>query len=343
MEYCGDVIDERQRTVVASEDDLALLHALQVAPRAPWTLIGAVIGADPSTVARRWSRLQEDRVAWFTVHASARLLSPDLDAALVELNTRPEYVSDVARSVAAHPHVIAVDVVSGPQPIVFVIVGANLEEVRLRVAEISANESAIDSTEITYLSRVHQEDAQWQLRVLSEGQKRALLEPRPDETRAVAPDLVKTMLTALDDDARMSFGELAQRIDTSEATARRLLTRALNAGVLRLSCDLAAGAMGFGRAVLLDVDVLDPDLAGQEISRMSPVVRCAESVGDANLHLMARFPSLSHLAAFEANARERIPGWRVVRRRTVTRSFKRQGRLLDSSGRLATLSSSSSR
>ncbi len=337
------MIDERQHAGVASEDDLVLLHALQVAPRAPWTLIGPVVGADPSTVARRWSRLQDERLAWFTAHASASLLSPDLDAALVEVSARPECVSDLARAVSAHPHVVAVDVVSGPQPIVFVVIGANLEEVRLRVAEISADENDIESTEITYLSRVHQEDAQWQLRVLSEGQKRALLEPQPDESRAVAPDLVAQMLSALDDDARIGFGELAQRLETSEATARRLLTKALNSGVLRLSCDLAAGAMGFGRAVLLDVDVLDPNAAGQEISRMSPVVRCAESVGVANLHLMARFPSLSHLAAFEADARERIPGWRVVRRRTVTRSFKRQGRLLDSSGRLAPLSSSSSR
>src|SRR5690606_4785018 len=52
---------------VLPEVDLAIVHALQVAPRASWQRIGAVIGLDPATAARRWARLEEQRVAWLTI------------------------------------------------------------------------------------------------------------------------------------------------------------------------------------------------------------------------------------------------------------------------------------
>ncbi|RIQ20438.1 AsnC family protein [Jiangella rhizosphaerae] len=50
------------------EADLALRHAVQLAPRAPWQRIGLVLGVDPVTAARRWARLSESGAAWFALH-----------------------------------------------------------------------------------------------------------------------------------------------------------------------------------------------------------------------------------------------------------------------------------
>ncbi|MFF2513469.1 Lrp/AsnC family transcriptional regulator [Streptomyces sp. NPDC058086] len=41
------------------ELDRGVVHALQIHPRAPWTLVGEVLGVNPVTAARRWHRLEE--------------------------------------------------------------------------------------------------------------------------------------------------------------------------------------------------------------------------------------------------------------------------------------------
>ncbi|MGA7205706.1 MAG: AsnC family protein, partial [Specibacter sp.] len=51
-----------------SEEDLALIHALQIAPRAGWVDLGAVLGVHPSNAAARWERLVASGAAWITAH-----------------------------------------------------------------------------------------------------------------------------------------------------------------------------------------------------------------------------------------------------------------------------------
>ena len=48
------------------ELDLAIVHALQIDARAPWTRVAAAVGADSSTVVRHWQRLREGSRAWLT-------------------------------------------------------------------------------------------------------------------------------------------------------------------------------------------------------------------------------------------------------------------------------------
>lgn len=337
------MFDEKHQLPIVSEEDLTLIHALQIAPRAPWSQIGQVIGMDAGTAARRWARLRDERLVWFTAHASASLMTPEADAALVELSCPPDHALEVAQAVAEHADVISVDLVSGTHQIVLLVVGPNLESTRLRIAQIVAPLAQVTDGNLTFIARVHREDAQWQLRVLSTRQKRALAVEHADSPASVTPALVNELLQALGDDARMSFGNLANRLNTSEATARRMMSKIMRTEAVRLSCDVAAGAVGQGRAVILEAEVLDPEQAGTEISQLPQVVRCAEVVSLGNLYIMARFSTLAQLARFETEARERAAGWRIVRRNTVTRAVKRQGRLLDAAGRVVSLSSSSKR
>src|ERR1044071_8497969 len=50
------------------ELDLALVAALQAAPRADWQRVGQVLGVAGSTAARRWGRLTESGLAWLACH-----------------------------------------------------------------------------------------------------------------------------------------------------------------------------------------------------------------------------------------------------------------------------------
>lgn len=45
--------DDLRGSGTVSELDLKLIHALQINPRASWAQVGALLGVDPSTVARR--------------------------------------------------------------------------------------------------------------------------------------------------------------------------------------------------------------------------------------------------------------------------------------------------
>ncbi|MFJ8440171.1 AsnC family protein [Kitasatospora griseola] len=53
------------------ELDLALVDALRVDPRAPWSRLAAPLGVDPATLSRRWARLTADGDAWVTCYPSA--------------------------------------------------------------------------------------------------------------------------------------------------------------------------------------------------------------------------------------------------------------------------------
>ncbi|MFC7564574.1 AsnC family transcriptional regulator [Actinomadura namibiensis] len=48
------------------ELDLALVNALQLDPRAPWSRLSGPLGVDAATLSRRWSRLTESGAAWVT-------------------------------------------------------------------------------------------------------------------------------------------------------------------------------------------------------------------------------------------------------------------------------------
>ncbi|MER5916614.1 AsnC family protein [Streptomyces sp. NPDC001982] len=56
-----------------SEEELALIQAMQLRPRASWTDLGRALGVDPVTVARRRGRLAERGEAWIGFSAGPRM------------------------------------------------------------------------------------------------------------------------------------------------------------------------------------------------------------------------------------------------------------------------------
>ncbi len=54
--------------VELSEEDLALIHALQIAPRLSWADAAEILGVHATTLAARWERLRSGGAAWITAH-----------------------------------------------------------------------------------------------------------------------------------------------------------------------------------------------------------------------------------------------------------------------------------
>ncbi|GAA4100685.1 AsnC family transcriptional regulator [Nocardioides kongjuensis] len=320
---------------ILPEIDLALIDALQVNPRAPWTTIASVLDIDAVTAARRWRRLHEERLAWWVVRPSAARLTPYVDATLALLRTAPGAAEEAAQRAAAPDWAHTVDLLSGAADLGVVVLGAGLAEVHQRVDEL-AGLCGADVVERRVVAAVHAEDAGWRLGICSASQRRALL-PRTDEPRPTPPraGLVDELLAALGDDARLSGQELAARVGGSEPTVRRGLDRALRSGVIQLGCDLATPAAALGRGVLLEVEADDPDRAGRALAGHAAVHRCVQTVGAGNLTLGVRLASLGQLPRIEAELAVLSPGWQVRSRLTVLRPVKRQGQVLDRTGRRA--------
>ncbi len=336
-------MDSSRPLPVLPEVDLALVHALQIAPRAPWSAVGRAIGVDPATAARRWRRLSDERLAWFVVRPSAEQLAPERDAVLVNLRCRPGTQVRIAERMAAVPEVYAVDQLAGEDDIAVILIGAGLAATRAAVDALVGDDPDVTPVRVAFVAQVHREDAQWRLSVLSRSQWQALAPAMSGTVPAPDRELTAQLTRALTEDARMSLAELGRRLERPEPTVRRLLDRALRSHAIRLGCDVVASAGGAGRAVLLDVCVDDPHPAGRAIAALPQVLRCAVIVGRTNLAVAARFLSLAELAAFETAAASVAPGWTVRHRATVVRSVKRQGRVLDDEGRIVAPSSSSSR
>ncbi|MBA4607263.1 Lrp/AsnC family transcriptional regulator [Aeromicrobium sp. Marseille-Q0843] len=316
------------------EIDLALVHALQVAPRAPWSAIGRTIGVDPATAARRWDRLVAERLAWFVVRPSAEQLAADRDAVVLKLKVRPGSEVRVAERIAAEEEVYAVDLLAGEDDIAVVLVGRGLGAMRERVDTLVGSDPDVFMTRVFFIATVHREDAQWRLGALDADQELALDRRSDGPVSAPDDDVLQQLTEALVEEPRMSVADIARRLDRPEPTARRLLDRALRSRAIRLGCDVVASAGGAGRAVMLEVRADDPRAVGPVMSEFPCVVRCAAVVAPGNLALVARFGALGDLVDFEAAAAAQVPGWQVLDRATIVRSVKRQGRVLDDDGRV---------
>src|SRR5690606_33925524 len=214
--------------------DLALVHALQIAPRAPWSAIARTIGVDPATAARRWDRLVEERLAWFVVRPSAQQLAPDRDGVVLKLRCRPGSEVKVAERIAMVPDVYAVDLLGGDDDVAVVLIGRGLSAMREAVDALVGNDPDVFATRMFFLAHVHSEDTQWRLGVLSEEHQRGLVRPSGGPATPPSDGVLGEITKVLMEVPRMSVADIGRRLDKPEPPARRMLDRVLRSRALRM-------------------------------------------------------------------------------------------------------------
>lgn len=309
------------------ELDLAIVHALQIDARAPWAAVGAAVGADPATVVRRWSRLQERRLAWFTVWPTPEHWATLGDIAMVRIEPAAADHERAAADVASVPWVLSLDDTSAGL-LAIVIGGDGLAAIGERVRSLG---TAGRIAEVSIAASVHADDSRWRLGVLSAGQRQQLARPRgaaPAPPRG--PAQVEAVAAALRVDARMPFARIADRLDVSEPTARRLVERCIGSGQLRVGCDVAMPLIGLRRGAVLRATARDVDAAAARAARLPERHRVAVLVSGAPLFVGVRMPSLTALPAIERAWGDAVE---VLDRWTVLRARKRNGHILDVTGR----------
>ena len=100
---------------VLDDLDLRLIHAVQIAPRAPWAALAPVLDADPVTLARRWARLSGEGLVYVTGYEG---LSPTKVMALIEIECPPQLTLDVAEELCREPGAVTIDVTAGGRDLI---------------------------------------------------------------------------------------------------------------------------------------------------------------------------------------------------------------------------------
>ncbi|MGX1933916.1 AsnC family transcriptional regulator [Microbacterium resistens] len=322
------IADDDDAPPALGEIDLALIHALQVDARAPWTRIAAAIGVDAATAVRHWNALRAEGLAWLTAWPTPQRWASTTDLAFVLL--RPGTEPGALAAVVGRPWVLSVDETSAG-PLVLVASSAGLAQLGERVRLLEEDGAVVLRMDV--VAAITAEDSTWRLPVLSAAQQRAIRPPArsvADTARVPRAQTIAELAEALDEDPRMSAAALGDRLGVSEATARRAVERASAAGLLRFGCDLAMPAAGFRRGAVLWARGTDPAAAAGRAARLSEAHRAGVVVGPAPLFACVRARTLTALPGIERAWGDEAE---IVDRWTVLRSIKRNGHELDPQGR----------
>jgi DNA-binding Lrp family transcriptional regulator len=321
-----------QESAAPNEFDLSLVNALQLVPRATWTELSPILEADPTTLARRWKRLQENGLARVTAFPRPAVMAR-LNMAYVELSCRNGTVEEVASVLAEHPDTLTIQFIAGSHQLLLTVVpGAGLADYLLNWV---GGFPDVISYHVHVVTGMPYEAQHWQVGALSPAQRRRLralvppVVPRPGSDHIT--ELDQRVIDLLCDDGRVGYHDIAERLGIAPATAARRLNRLLREGILGLRCDIAREAMGWPVAAVLwgsaGADVLER--AGDLGERIPEVRLCSTLAGPENTHLVVWLRTAADLVRVERRLLDEMPGLRIADRRVILRTFKFMGGIVD--------------
>ncbi|OMI35911.1 Lrp/AsnC family transcriptional regulator [Streptomyces sparsogenes] len=329
--------DEPQAPVVLDELDLMIVNALQLRPRAPWRLVGQALGIDAVTAARRWKRLSDSGAAWVDGYLSpadeGRVL------AQVEVVTEAARTAEVARHLVYDPQAMSVKQTSGARDLLVIAWAHSLDGIFGYVGERIARLPGVRSTRTHVITAAPFEGSQWRLRCLDAGQ-RAVLGAAAPAARNVPDEPLRPgdreLAVVLGEDGRMPLNQLAERIGTSVATARRRLDRLISGRHVVLRCNLARPLTGFpvSAVYFASVPAGHLDAAAASLRTLPELRLCTVTAGPHNLILDVWLRGIHDVHRLEAHLEQQLVrvGFRVEDRAVVLRTEKNVGRVLDGRG-----------
>ncbi|WP_198347372.1 Lrp/AsnC family transcriptional regulator [Nocardia terrae] len=323
--------------IVLDELDLALINCLEIAPRATWQRLGAVLDVDPVTVARRWQRLSTARAAWVSGRATGL---PDACLAIVLVSCANGAVNETAQHLARWPHVLSVEHISGGHDLSLLINVPSLVALSRLLLESLSAVPGVAATSTMLVTRVHRMGDQWQLNVLDAAQRARLMEGiRPWPARPPVPRPLdatdRTLILRLGHDGRTPLSDLAHETGLTVGTIRRRLDGMITGGRLVLRCDLALSLSSWPVGMWIWARADPNDRATVESLLGVPGARVCLRVsgGEPNLAIGFSLPTIHEVPLTESRLAAAAPRLTILGTSIVLRFLKRMGRVLDSSGR----------
>jgi DNA-binding Lrp family transcriptional regulator len=320
------------------ELDLRIVHALQISPRAPWSLVAAVAEVDRATVMRRWRRMEEAGAAWITCYP-IETSAPTF--AYVEISCAHGQTLEVAARLAADPHAVSVNACAGSRDLLIEVATRDQRDQSRYVLERLAAVAGIRDVRTHQTAAFYRDGSQWRLGLLDAAAERRLatLDGASMATHYATSgpkafsDAQRELAHELAVDPRASVADLAARLGVSRATAHRRLAGLL-AGYPFMRCELARPLTPWpvSASFFLRCPADKIDRTAQALSKLREVRAVMVTVGPHNLFIAAWVRSVNHVYLLEAQLAARMPHVQVADRSFVTRPVKLMGQLLNEDG-----------
>ncbi|MFI8932345.1 Lrp/AsnC family transcriptional regulator [Streptomyces sp. NPDC053474] len=320
----------------ADELDLALVHALQLQPRAPWSLLGQTLGISPVTAARRWRRLADAGVAWVTAYG---LPSP-VDSgcvAFLDVDCVPGRLWRIADTLAEEPHVLTVEHFAQGGDLFVTAAFTDLALLSRYSTDRLGGLPGVSSVRVRLATGFYTEGVRWRLDSLEPSQRNDLHGKHPGgyTQHSQVREADRALLIQLGIDGRRDQAELADATGLSPSTVRRRLDRMAACDTIRFRCEIAA--RDAGRPVLASYEAVVPpdrlDEIGPQLAKLPEVRLCAAVTGPRNLCFSLWLRTLADSQRMEAALTRTYPDLHIAQRRVSLRTIKRMGRILDTDGR----------
>jgi DNA-binding Lrp family transcriptional regulator len=271
--------------------DRAVLHALAVDGRAPFSRIAQVLGVSDQTVARRFRRLRE-RAGLRVVGVRDRQQLGG-DTWMLRLRCTPDAAQQIARALARRPDTAWVALTSaGTELVCMTGFRTRGEHEELVLGKLPRTPSIVEIRAHLLLHRFYGGPAGWLLKqpaALSEAQAQALRPswsvPGPAEHPAGLTAADEALVQELERDGRATFAELQDATGRPESSLRRRLDQLLGSRAVFLDVEFDADLYGYATRALLWVTA-EPrhlDRVGRAMAGHREVAFAAATTGDSNL------------------------------------------------------------
>lgn len=318
-----------------SEMDLKIVHALQINPRAEWSRIGKAVGLSGPTLARRWSALREQGLAWITPAPGRRYLNAGWSA-FIHLSSLPAEHTELVRRLCAEPAFGTVSLVSGPHDLFVDCFASSHEELMAIITGAFADLPGVTHRDVVFVTELYRQASEWRSGTLAPAQARLIATEARPAPSGYSPDrLDAALLAELARDGRASWAELGVSCSVSSQTARRRVERFLAAGYMTMRCDTSIAVQQGLREVslILNVPATHVQSVGRYFAGLPGCRLSAQVLGAQNLVVTLWVHDYLEIQRHELELATRAPGSVVISRQAVVRNYKRLGHLLDESGR----------
>jgi DNA-binding Lrp family transcriptional regulator len=303
--------------------DRALIHALHLDARAPFTKIGDVLGVSTQTVARRYRRLRAE--------ASLRVVGlPDPQRAgqaewMVRLTATPHTAQDLAHALARRADTAWIKLMSGGTEICVNVhtPAASDHSLLLRDIPRTASVTAVSAHQL--LHRYFGGPTAWlgRAQFLDAAQIAALTPEFSGDGKPLTGD-DDALMAALQRDGRASLAELATATGWSAATVARRLADLQAGGTVFFDLEIDPAPLGATTQALLWMAVAPAhlDRVAKTLAKHPELAIVAATTGPANLVAHALCPDAAALHHYLTHRLGALDAIRTLETAPVLRTIK---------------------
>lgn len=327
----GTSKDETPESVIPfTELELELIHAIQADPRGSWASIGAGLGVNATTAARRWQEISSSGRAWVLGYS----IEVVPVVAYLWLGCDPKLIDRIGARLCLERHVYLIERVDGQYDYFLGVSATTAAGLDRLIAEV-AGIPGVREVSTNLCLRVLHDGSSWVPGILANRAPARIAEvlerTTPTPTRASATELA--IVSALGGDGRATFGAIATRIGMTESTVRRHLHRLIDANQVRLRCDISQQAAGWPISMVLIAEV-DGDAVGfgQAVAGWAATRLISVTSGPGRLTMLFWLRSPADGYLLQERLRQQGQTIQIVAAAIGLRPLKRMGWLFGPSG-----------